>query len=118
MNTRTEHLTEQIRTAWDALAPGFDRHTTPHTMRYGEQILNEIAIGPGARFLDVAAGSGALALPAARRGARVVAVDIAPAMVERLAARAREEGLERGLAEMVRVTRPGGTVLVAAFGSP
>ncbi|WP_101256828.1 class I SAM-dependent methyltransferase [Streptomyces barkulensis] len=153
MNTRTEHPAEQIRTAWDALAPGFDRHTTPHTLRYGEQILDEIAIGPGTRFLDVAAGSGALALPAARRGARVVAVDIAPAMVERLAARAREEGLdhvralvmdgehldleddafdlsaslngvslfpdlERGLAEMARVTRPGGTVLVAAFGSP
>lgn len=145
--------TDQIRTAWDTLAPGFDRHTTPHTMRFGEQALRGTALGPGIRFLDVAAGSGALALPAARRGARVVAVDIAPAMVERLAARARAEGLEhvhalvmdgehldldddtfdvsaslngvslfprlrRGLAEMARVTRPGGTVLVAAFGPP
>ncbi|MFB9393883.1 class I SAM-dependent methyltransferase [Streptomyces coeruleoprunus] len=145
--------TDQIRTAWDTLAPGFDRHTTPHTTRWGEQALAGTAIGPGTRFLDVAAGSGALALPAARRGARVVAVDLAPAMVERLAARARAEGLEhvralvmdgehldldddtfdvsaslngvslfpdlgRGLAEMARVTRPGGTVLVAAFGPP
>lgn len=145
--------TDQIRTAWDTLAPGFDRHTTPHTMQFGEQILAEAAVDPGTRFLDVAAGSGALALPAARRGARVVAVDIAPAMVERLASRARADGLDqvralvmdgehldldddafdvsaslngvslfpdlgRGLAEMARVTRPGGTVLVAAFGPP
>src|SRR5690606_11409635 len=43
--------------------------------------------------LDVAAGSGALSLPAARLGARVLAVDISPGMVERLAARARAEGL-------------------------
>jgi len=40
------------------------------------------------RLLDVAAGSGALAIPAARRGARVVATDISPAMIERLTARA------------------------------
>ncbi len=45
------------------------------------------------RFLDVAAGSGALAIPAARRGAQVVAVDIAPTMIERLLARAHRQGL-------------------------
>jgi ubiquinone/menaquinone biosynthesis C-methylase UbiE len=45
------------------------------------------------RVVDVAAGSGALSIPAARAGAEVVATDISPAMVERLEARAREEGL-------------------------
>ncbi|MFI2435032.1 class I SAM-dependent methyltransferase [Streptomyces sp. NPDC018693] len=149
----TAPTTDGIRAAWDALAPGFDRYTTPHTMEFGERLLDRAPVGPGTRFLDVAAGSGALALPAARRGAQVVAVDISPAMVERLAARAREEGLAqvraltmdgerlqlddgtfdvsaslngvsvfpdlpRGLSEMVRVTRPGGTVLVAAFARP
>lgn len=45
------------------------------------------------RFLDVAAGSGALSIPAARLGAQVLATDISPALIERLDARAREEGL-------------------------
>jgi SAM-dependent methyltransferase len=45
------------------------------------------------RFLDVAAGSGALSLPAARLGAKVLATDQSPVMLELLAARARREGL-------------------------
>ncbi|WP_304451319.1 class I SAM-dependent methyltransferase [Nocardiopsis sp. YSL2] len=83
----------QVRDQWEALAPGFDEYVTPNTLRLGEQALERIDIGPGTRFLDVAAGTGALALPAARRGAEVVAVDIAPGMVDRLASRARAEGL-------------------------
>ncbi|MFR9798812.1 class I SAM-dependent methyltransferase [Streptomyces sp. MS06] len=154
MNAPTEHAAPgTIRAAWDAVAPDFDRFVTPHSMPFGTRILEPVGVGPGTRFLDVAAGSGALALPAARRGAEVTAVDISPAMAERLAARARREGLDRvrvlvmdgehlrldddafdvsaslngvslfpdlprGLAEMARVTRPGGTVLVAAFGPP
>jgi ubiquinone/menaquinone biosynthesis C-methylase UbiE len=104
------------------------------------------------RLLDVAAGSGAVSLSAARLGANVTAVDISPVMIERLKARAREEGLNlearvmdghaldlendafdivasefgvmlfpdlpRGLREMARVTKPGGRVVVVAFGSP
>ena len=42
----------------------------------------------------MAAGSGALSLPAARLGALVTATDITPAMIERLAERARREGLD------------------------
>jgi SAM-dependent methyltransferase len=51
-------------------------------------------LAPGMRFLDVASGSGALSLPAARMGARVLAVDLSPAMIEALRARARDEGLD------------------------
>lgn len=83
----------QVRDAWDGVADGFDRHTTPHTLALGEQVVARFELGPGVRVLDVAAGSGALSLPAARTGADVVAVDISPAMVERLAARADAEGL-------------------------
>jgi SAM-dependent methyltransferase len=46
------------------------------------------------RFLDIAAGSGALSLPAARLGADVLAIDLSPGMLEYLAARAAEEGLD------------------------
>lgn len=43
-------------------------------------------IGPGTRLLDIAAGAGALSVPAVERGATVMAVDVAPGMVRRLAA--------------------------------
>lgn len=82
-----------VRAAWDAIADGFDRHTTPHTLALGEQVVDRLGVAPGMQVLDVAAGSGALSLPAARAGAEVVAVDIAPGMVERLGRRASAEGL-------------------------
>jgi ubiquinone/menaquinone biosynthesis C-methylase UbiE len=55
--------------------------------------LRRAELRPGMRLLDVAAGSGALSVPAARLGARVVAVDLSPTMIDRLNVRAREEGL-------------------------
>lgn len=103
--------------------------------------------------MDVAAGPGGLSLPAARLGAKVLATDWSPAMVERFEARVREEGLGEAegrvmdahdlkieddtfdvtgsqfgvmlvpdqpvaLREMVPVTKPGGRVLLIAYGSP
>src|SRR5687768_17479106 len=50
----------------------------------------------GDRFLDVAARTGGLSLPAARLGAKVVATDWSPAMIERFErfeARVHAEGL-------------------------
>jgi ubiquinone/menaquinone biosynthesis C-methylase UbiE len=46
------------------------------------------------RFLDVAAGSGALSIPAARLGARALATDLSPVMLGSLDERARQEGLD------------------------
>jgi ubiquinone/menaquinone biosynthesis C-methylase UbiE len=45
------------------------------------------------RFLDVAAGSGSLSIPAARLAAQVLATDLSPVMLRLLEARARKEGL-------------------------
>jgi ubiquinone/menaquinone biosynthesis C-methylase UbiE len=85
---------EDTRGAWDRIAPGYDRTNTPTQMWLGEEGLRRAGLRAGMRFLDVAAGSGALAIPAARRGARVLAVDQSPVMLELLGRRARREGLE------------------------
>lgn len=48
----------------------------------------------GQRWLDVATGTGAVALEAARRGATVTGVDIAPGLIDRARAKADIEGIE------------------------
>jgi len=78
---------------WDTIAAGYDRTNTPSQMWLGNEGLRRAGLRPGMRFLDVAAGSGALSLPAARLGAHVLATDLSPAMLELLTRRAREERL-------------------------
>jgi ubiquinone/menaquinone biosynthesis C-methylase UbiE len=61
-----------------------------------EAILTSIGLGEGMVFVDVGCGEGYFALPAARRvgpHGRVYAADINPESLERLRARAREDGL-------------------------
>jgi ubiquinone/menaquinone biosynthesis C-methylase UbiE len=60
----------------------------------GREGLQRAGVRAGTRFLDIASGSGALSIPAARLGAQVVAVDQSPVMLELLRTRARKEGLE------------------------
>jgi ubiquinone/menaquinone biosynthesis C-methylase UbiE len=84
---------EQTRAAWDAIAAGYDRTNTPTQMWLGNEGLRRAGLRRGMRFLDVAAGSGALSIPAARLGAQVLATDLSTAMLERLERRAREEAL-------------------------
>ena len=92
--TNQARTAEDPRDAWDGMAGGFDDIVTPLTMALAEETLDRAGLRPGMSFLDVAAGSGALSIPAARRGARVLATDFAPAMVKRLQARARAEKLD------------------------
>jgi ubiquinone/menaquinone biosynthesis C-methylase UbiE len=75
---------EQTRDAWDAIARGYDEFVTDTHLWLGHEALTRAGVGPGLRFLDVAAGSGALSVPAARLGARVLATDLSPAMREML----------------------------------
>jgi ubiquinone/menaquinone biosynthesis C-methylase UbiE len=79
--------------AWNRIAPGYDRTNTPTQLWLGNEGLRRAGLGPEMTFLDVAAGSGALSIPAARLGARVLATDRSPVMLELLAARALKEGL-------------------------
>ena len=80
--------------AWNDIATGYDAYVTPTHFWLGTEAVRHVGLRAGMRFLDVAAGSGALSIPAARLGARVTSTDISPMMLERLAARARGEGLD------------------------
>ena len=57
-----------------------------------ENLVEACAVAPGRRVLDVGAGKGNLAIAAARRGARMVATDIAPRMIELGRARSAARG--------------------------
>lgn len=86
--------TTETQTAWDEIAAGYDEFVTPSHLWLGGEGARRAGAGPGLRFLDVAAGSGALSIPAARLGAEVLATDTSPAMVERLGRRAAAEQLD------------------------
>ncbi len=79
--------------AWDAIAEGYDRYVAPQEVDLANEALRLVRLEPGERFLDVAAGTGGLSLPAARLGAHVLATDWSPAMIERFEARVRQERL-------------------------
>jgi ubiquinone/menaquinone biosynthesis C-methylase UbiE len=93
MNEHAAQGFEDTRVAWDTIAPGYDRTNTPTQMWLGNEGLRRAGLRSGIRFLDIAAGSGALSIPAARLGARVLATDQSPCMLQLLEARAANEGL-------------------------
>ena len=59
----------------------------------GEAVVASLGITPGHEVLDLGCGDGTTALPAARRGANVLGVDIARNLVEAGNARVQQLGL-------------------------
>lgn len=131
---------------WDKVALHYEKTAHPFTARFAEAALARVPLDARSHVLDVAAGTGALTLAAARTGAQVLAIDFSPAMVARIAAAglsnvgakvmdgqalALPDGSfdavfsifgvimfpdwRKGLAEMARVTRPGGRGVVATW---
>lgn len=85
-----DDLKTRLKATWSA--GEYDRFS-----RFLEQgarsFYEQLDIPAGCQLLDVACGSGQLALWAARDGVNVTGVDIAPNLVNRAQARARAEGL-------------------------
>jgi 2-polyprenyl-3-methyl-5-hydroxy-6-metoxy-1,4-benzoquinol methylase len=83
-------LTDRVRATWTA--GDFGRIAKGYEIGAAE-LIARLHLQPRERVLDVACGTGNLALPAARAGARVTGIDIAPNLVEQARERAAAEGL-------------------------
>jgi SAM-dependent methyltransferase len=70
------------RNAHHRLADSYHAFFAPVTEHAVEPLLSAARVRAGTRVLDVACGSGVVAKHAAKRGARVTGVDLAPRMLE------------------------------------
>lgn len=114
----TDALTVRTRSTW--MAGDFGRIARSYEPGAAEFIAR-LNFRPGDRVLDVACGTGNLAIPAARTGARVTGIDIAPNLLEQATDWARSEGLtiefDEGNAEQMPYPDAAFDAVVTMFGA-
>lgn len=88
--TEMESLKTRLKSMWMA---GDFAQIALIIQAAADEFVASLGIKPGDKVLDVACGSGNLAIPAARAGATVTGVDIAPNLLEQARERAASEGL-------------------------
>jgi ubiquinone/menaquinone biosynthesis C-methylase UbiE len=84
-------IKDRMRSTWMA---GDFGQIAQHSAEGASEFISRLSIKPGDKVLDVACGTGNLSIPAAKRGADVTGVDIAPNLVEQARRRADQEGLK------------------------
>jgi SAM-dependent methyltransferase len=113
-----EHLKERMRATW--MAGDFGK-IAEYSAKNAEEFVEALDLNPGMQVLDVACGTGNLAIPAARKGAQVIGVDIATNLLAQARARAKAEDLkvvfEEGDAEHLRFPDEHFDVVMSMFGA-
>jgi magnesium-protoporphyrin O-methyltransferase len=106
--------------AWETLTSTAPVGRIRATVRAGRDRMRDTLLGwlpddlDGARILDAGCGTGAFAIEAARRGARVLAIDLSPSLVD--VARRRIEALPDATSVLARIDLRSGDMLDAALG--
>lgn len=116
--TDFDQLKQRMRSTWMA---GDFGQIARYSAKGAEEFVDRLLIAPGMRVLDVACGTGNLAIPAARKNAQVSGVDIAPNLIEQARQRAAEEGLpvtfEEGDAEQLPYPDAHFDLVMSMFGA-
>jgi SAM-dependent methyltransferase len=118
VNTDIDALKTRLKATWmDGNYDYFSRFMTASAV----QFLDRLGVDPGTSLLDVACGSGQLALIAARKGAKVSGVDIATNAILAARDRAASEGLDvrfdEGDAEALPYEAASFDVVASLFGA-
>lgn len=115
---QADELTARTKATW--MAGDFGKIAKSYELGAAEFIAN-LRLRPTERVLDVACGSGNLTIPAARIGAYVTGVDIAPNLIEQAKDWARAEGLtvtvEEGNAEQLPYADATFDAVITMFGA-
>ncbi len=91
MTPELESLKNRLRNTW--IAGDFGR--IAKAIEAGaEDFVERLNLTQGMEVLDVACGTGNLAVPAAKAGATVTGLDIAPNLIDQACARAKAEGVK------------------------
>jgi SAM-dependent methyltransferase len=113
-----ERVKQGMQAAWSA---GDFGQVAKYTAAEGELFLSRLPIRAGMDVLDVACGTGNLAIPAARTGARVIGVDIAENLLVQARARAAGKNLnatfQYGDAEALQFPDASFDVVVSMYGA-
>jgi SAM-dependent methyltransferase len=117
-SSEMDALKTKLRATWSA---GDFGQIARYYPKDAENFINRLNLKPGMKVLDVACGTGNLALPAARAGAEVTGVDIAPNLVEQARENAKREGLnakfDEGDAEALPYAVASFDAVVTMFGA-
>ena len=116
--TEMEALKARLKATW--MSGDFDK--IAQVIEPGAvEFIERLSLSPGTRVLDVACGSGNLSIPAARAGAIVTGLDIAPNLIKTARERAAVENLlirfDEGDAESLPYEEASFDVVVTMFGA-
>jgi len=113
-----EQLKRGMQTTWMA---GDFGQIAKYSAKGAEEFVARLNLQPGVKVLDVACGTGNLAIPAARLGAKVTGIDIASNLLEQARQRAASEGLEakfeQGDAEQIAAGTGEFDIVMTMFGA-